>query len=82
MRDPYLKGRACDITSKDQISNIITFDWKPGMDLRIQLVGSLLHADEEFKRIFPASKVVFCTLLGVDLARVGSKVSQRGSMGV
>ena len=66
----YMVGGACDITNKDKLTGKITFDWKPGKDLKIQLVGCLLHADEEFKRIFPASKIVYCTLIGVELQRV------------
>ena len=66
----YIMGGACDITSKDPRSKHITYDWKSEDDLKIQLVGSLLNADKEFKKIFLASRIVYCPLVGVDLARV------------
>ena len=69
----YIAGGACDITAKDQTSNMITFDWDPfGDDLMEHLVSSLTKADAGFKSSFPASKVVYFPLVGTDLARVVS----------
>ena len=66
----YIAGGVCDITSKNQLSNKISYDWINGEDLSKHLKGSLNKADEKMKKYFPASKVVFCTLLGSELKRV------------
>ena len=65
----YIVGGACDITSKDLRTNLISYDWKNGKDLREHLVGMLKKADARLKKYFPASKVVFCSLIGSELAR-------------
>ena len=66
----YLAGGVCDITSKDHMSKNITYDWKSSKDLKIQLIGTLLTADKDFTNNFPASRIVYCPLIGVDLQKV------------
>ena len=66
----YIAGGACDITSKDWSTSLISYNWKNGNDLQEHLVGMLKNADVRLRKLFPASKVVFCSLIGSELAKV------------
>ena len=67
----YIAGGACDVTTKNYSTDQITFDWDPhGDDLMEHLVNSLTKADTGFRGTFPASKVVYCPIVGTDLTRV------------
>ena len=66
----YIVGGACDITTKIKGSSAISFNWKPAGGLGPHLVTVLKDADKRLKTNHPASKVIFCPLVGVDLARV------------
>ena len=69
----YVAGDACDITTKDEKSSKISFDWdSSGDDLENHLIRVLTKADGRIRRYFPASRVVYCPLIGSDLARVVS----------
>ena len=66
----YLAGGACDITTKDDFTKQIYFNWGKGGELKNHLVGLLKKVDADLKRHLPASRVVYCTLIGSDLKRV------------
>ena len=66
----YIAGGACDITTKEKGSGNISFDWNPPGKLGPHLVKSLKDADSRLAKNHPASKVVFCTLVGSELRRV------------
>ena len=66
----YIAGGACDITRKDSHSKRISYVWGDGDDLKVHLLGVLKEADERIRKYFPASKVVFCSLVGSELSRI------------
>ena len=59
-----------DITTKDKMSGKITYDWGEGRELGEHLLGTLKRADDGFRQNFPASRIVFCPLVGCELSRV------------
>ena len=66
----YVAGGACDITSKDKATNRISFKWNPPQDVAVHLLGSLRTEDSFISNNHPASRVVFCPLVGSKLSRV------------
>ena len=66
----YIAGGVNDITSKDQCTKKISYDWDNGEDLQLHLVSTLTKANAHFINTFPASKVIFCPLVGSELARI------------
>ena len=66
----YIIGGACDITTKQPISTRISFNWDPPSNLEKQLTSTLTEESEFMVKSHPASKVIFCPLVGVDLERV------------
>ena len=66
----YIVGGACDITTKDASSGRITYDWVKGNELSSYLITSLTNADSRLRKYYPASKVVFCPLIGSVLDKV------------
>ena len=65
----YIAGGVCDITTKNEYTKLISFDWELGEELGEHLIGDLNRADSKFKKYFPASKISFCSLIGCDLVR-------------
>ena len=63
----YLAGGACDITRKDRLTGIIYFDWEGDTSLLSHLVMSLNKANTRLTKYFPASRIVFCPLIGSEL---------------
>ena len=66
----YIAGGACNITTKNRETKSITYNWGTGDSLGTYLTKSIMAADKAFSVNFPASRVVFCPLVGSDLARV------------
>ena len=66
----YIAGGANNITYKDRSTNRIYFTWGHGDNLKNYLVKVLTEADQRFSKKFPASKVIFCPLIGSELKRV------------
>ena len=66
----YIVGGICDVTTKDSATGRISFDWVPPAELGNQLVKRLYDEDEFMRRQHPASRVVFCPLVGVELEEV------------
>ena len=66
----YIAGGANNITSKNKLTSQIYYEWGPGPQLSDHLISILLNAEARFKKYFPASKVVFCPLVGSDLSGV------------
>ena len=66
----YIAGGACDITTKNSNTKVISFEWSPQKDLAAHLAGTLSWEDEYFTKKHPAARVVFCPLVGVELKRV------------
>ena len=66
----YVVGGVNDITTKYKRSGKIAFEWSPPELIMQHLTAQLKTADDALSRDFPASKVVFCTLVGLELALV------------
>ena len=66
----YVVGGANNITTKNNETGQISFDWNPPELLIQYLLSELNRADGRLLREFPASKAVFCPLVGTDLNRV------------
>ena len=69
----YIIGGACDITYKDHRTKEISFNWSPPGSLTDHLLSTISYEDSFMRSTHPAARVVFCTLVGVDLARVVSR---------
>ena len=66
----YVAGGACDITTKCQATKSVSFSWESLEDLYGHLSSMLNQEDKFMKKNYPASKIVFCPLVGIDLVRV------------
>ena len=66
----YVAGGVCDITTKCQITKSISFNWDPPTGVGAHLIRSLRLENKYLLDNHPASKVVFCPLVGVDLIKV------------
>ena len=66
----YVAGGACDITTKNKITKKISFDWESMDALSAHLINTLQEENHRLLLKHPASRVVFCPLVGTDLARV------------
>ena len=69
--DPvYIVGGVNNITTKNKITGEISFKWDPP-ELLIQYMLNLLSTlDKHVSKEFPASKIIFCPLVGSELRRV------------
>ena len=74
----YVAGCVCNITSKAEATDRISFEWDPPEGVVEHLKWTLKKADEFMKEHHPAARVVFCPLVGVELQRVvnGHAVSE------
>ena len=66
----YVAGGVNNITTKNKVTGKVSFDWDPPELLIPSLLQRLAVADEQLAKNFPASKIVFCPLVGSDLMRV------------
>ena len=66
----YISGGANNITTKNPQSKKISFNWGHGPQLMDHLTSILVNADLRFRKYFPAARIVFCPLVGSELARV------------
>ena len=66
----YIVGGATEVTSKNRVTKLISYNWKQNLDLQEHLVHILNQADKRLRKYYPASKVIFCPLVGTDLSRV------------
>ena len=69
----YLAGGVNDITTKNRQTNLISYRWGQGDDLKNYLVKILKSANAHLKKNHPASKIVFCPLPGSELSRIVSE---------
>ena len=68
----YIAGGVNNITLKDQKNKLIHYQWGAGEELADHLVKILKWADGALSTSYPASRVVFCPLVGCELSRVVS----------
>ena len=66
----YIAGGANNITHKNKWTKQISYTWGPGEGLKKHLVDSLLKADRELQEAFPATKIIFCPMVGSELAKI------------
>ena len=66
----YIVGGFCNLTYKGRATKLISYEWGDGLDLQNHLVDELQQADTRLKKNFPASKVVFCSLIASVLNKV------------
>ena len=66
----YIAGGANNITYKDSFTKRISYRWGAGDDLKNHLTNIVKVADRDLHSKFPATKIVFCPLVGTDLKRV------------
>ena len=66
----YILGGACDITTRDEVTKKISFDWAPASKVASHLLDSLKLEDKFMQSNHPTSRVVFCPLVGTELVRV------------
>ena len=65
----YVAGGVCNITSKAEATDRISFEWDPPEKVVEHLKWTLKKADEFMKEHHPPARVVFCPLVGVELQR-------------
>ena len=73
----YIPGGVCDITTKNKKTKEVYYQWKRGEELHSHFIKILKLADEQLRRDFPASKIVFCPLVASELHRVLTKKSTK-----
>ena len=66
----YIAGGACDITTKNYFTKIVSYEWEGEKALSNHLVKVIKNAHKKLREFFPASRVVFCSLIGSELSRV------------
>ena len=66
----YIAGGVNNITTKNRATGKISFLWDPPETIIPHLASDLRAANDQLTKEFPASKVIFCSLVGSDLARV------------
>ena len=66
----YIAGGICDVTTKCQKTQRISFNWESGEKLTMHLARALDQENSFLSKNHPASKIVFCPLVGAELARV------------
>ena len=68
----YIAGGACDITTKNHETNLISFLWDPPDKVEFHLLEVLNLEDRHMSKSHPAAKVIFCPLVGIDLSKAVS----------
>ena len=66
----YMVGVTTEVTTKNSFTKQISFEWGQNLDLQNHLVNLLNQVNDRLKIYYPASKVVFCPLIGTDLTIV------------
>ena len=66
----YVAGGVCDITQKEHGTKRISFAWTSKEELTEHLISTLKRGNDFLTREHPAAKIVFCTLVGLELERV------------
>ena len=66
----FIVGGICNITSKDRATKKISFEWQDTDLLLNHLLKEIQNGEKHFYTEMPASKVVFCRLVGADLKKV------------
>ena len=65
----FIAGGICNITRKDPVSKKLFFDWNNSIDLAKHIIDIMDEEEDVFNKKAPATKMVFCNLLGADLSR-------------
>ena len=71
----FIVGGICDITVKNWNTNTISFNWKDSDTLTQHIIKIIEHEEKRFKKELPASKLIFCRIVGADLEKVLRKKS-------
>ena len=66
----YIVGGATNITKKDRLTGRIYYEWGQNDGLRPHLTTMLTRTNERLLKYYPASKVIFCPLIGSELSRL------------
>ena len=66
----FIVGGICDITVKDWGNNTITFPWTDSKSLVQHVINIIEAAEIRFRKELPASKIIFCRLVGANLEKV------------
>ena len=66
----FIVGGICNVTSKDRSTRKISFEWQDPKKLLNHLLNEISNGEKYFHSEMPASKVVFCRLVGADLSKV------------
>ena len=66
----YIEGGVNNITRKDRMTRKVSFPWEPPELLMEHLSAILERLEKKFKSEYPASKVIFCPLVGSELTRI------------
>ena len=66
----YLAGGINNVTTKCQITKVITFEWQTEAALSNFLIGTMERSLAFLKRENPATKFVFCSIAGAELVYV------------
>ena len=66
----FIVGGICNVTTKNRKTKVISFDWQDPKVLLNHLMSEISKGENYFHRELPASKVVFCHLVGANLEKV------------
>ena len=66
----FIAGGICNITRKDPVSKKITFEWDNPVRLSKHIIDILEREEDTFYENAPASKMVYCNMVGADLSKV------------
>ena len=66
----YVAGGTCNITDKDSVTSKISFNWKKQEDLQTHIMKEVEGVYDFLAKSHPASRVVVCPIVGIDLGRV------------
>ena len=66
----YIAGGINNVTTKCRITKVVTFEWVTDAALSHLLINTMERALAYFKREHPATKIIFCSIPGVQLEYV------------
>ena len=66
----FVVGGICNITDKDRNTGKISFNWDTPEKLSNHIINIMEDEDKRFKKELPASKLIFCKIVGANLENV------------
>ena len=69
----FIVGGICNITTKDKLTKMISFDWTDAVSLASHLISTMEKAEEFLYQNYPASTFIFCPIPGANLNNVLKK---------